>query len=134
MRELTLFCLILYPIMLVAQIDTVLYEREIKRYDSVNQCSYLWLELSGDTIMTAFCAKFHSKEYSFQTTYVNNEPFALMIYDNEKQDKSQVAEFWYIDGWKREDYHCKSMPYSNRLLKIYLRKKNKVKYDQVWYQ
>ena len=97
-----------------------------------NRCSHLTLKNNGDTVNTAFCAKYRSKEYSFQTSYVEKEPFALRVYCN---DDRMVAEFMYWENeWERWDYHCKSVPYSNRLLKIYLRKKNKVKYDQVWYQ
>ena len=124
--------LIFTPLMLVGQTDSTTEARE--NYTIYNRCSHLTIRQQKDTVSTAFCAKYRTKVYSFQTTYVNNKPFALRIYKNDGNDEIQVAEFWYMEkGWKREDYHCKSVSYSNRLLKIYLRKKNRVHYDQIWY-
>ena len=100
--------------------------------EEFNRCSHLTLKNNGDTVNTAFCAKYHSKEYSFQTSYVNNEPFALRIY---RDDDRMVAEFMYWENeWKKWDYHCKSVAYRNRLLKIYLREKISVQYEQVSYR
>lgn len=130
MRYSLVFFIILSPFLISAQIDVTDNNKEPHAYD---RCSHLTLDFNADTVSTAFCAKYHSKEYSFQTTYVNNKPFALMIYHNDLNDESQVAEFWYVDGWQRCDYHCKSVSYSDRLLKIYLSKKNRVHYYQIWY-
>lgn len=97
--------------------------------EEYNSCSHLTLKNNGDTVNTAFCAKYHSKEYSFQTSYVNNEPFALRIY---RDDDRMVAEFMYWGNkWEKWDYHCKSVAYRNRLLKTYLREKISVQYEQV---
>lgn len=100
-----------------------------------NRCSHLSLKTNGDTISCAFCSKYLSKEYSFQTTYIYNQPSLLIIYKNGSDDESQVAEFWYYKNeWKRRDYHGKSVSYRNRLLKIYLKRKDSVRYNQIWYE
>ena len=98
-----------------------------------NSCSHLSLKNNGDTVNTAFCAKYHSKKYSFQTSYLENEPFALYIYHVDNGNNIQVAEFIYWEKeWERSYIHCKPVAYSDQLLRIYLKKKNKVQYDQIW--
>ena len=122
--------LIFTPLMLVGQTDSTTGARE--NYTIYNRCSHLTIGQQGDTVSTAFCAKYRTKVYSFQTTYVNNKPFALRVYCNAE---SQVAEFWYnANEWKKVDYHSKSVSFSNSLLKIYMKKKNNVHYDQLWYE
>lgn len=99
-----------------------------------NPCSHLSLKNNGDTVNTAFCAKYHSKDYSFQTTYLDNEPFALYIYHVvDSVVRIHVAEFMYWEKeWEHTYFHCKPVVYSDQLLRIYLKKKNKVHYDQIW--
>jgi len=130
MRYSLIIIIILCPFLILAQIDISDKREEPSVYD---RCSHLTLDHNADTVSTAFCAKYRSKEYSFQTTYVNNKPFALMIYHNDINEESQVAEFWYVDGWQRCDYHCKSVSYSDCLLKVYLKKKKFIRYSQIWY-
>lgn len=132
MKYLFYVCVLLTPLMLVGQTDSTLCGGARKNHNGYNRCSHLTLKQQGDTISTAFCSQYHSKEYSFQTTYVNNKPFALRVYGN---DESQVAEFWYKENeWEQVDYHCQSVSYSNCLLKIYMKKKNGVHYEQIWYE
>lgn len=97
-----------------------------------NECSHLMLNNKGDTIYAAFCIKYRTREYSFQTTYVGNCPAFLRIYFHEICDNKLVAEFAHIKKkWVRYDYHTKSVPYRNPLLKKYLRMRDSVQYDQI---
>ena len=100
-----------------------------------NKCSHLSLNNNGDTISSAFCAKYLSKDYSFQTIYIDKQPYSLMIYRKDPDEDKLVAEFWYIKRtWQRVDFHCKSVSFRNRLLKIYLKQKKYVQYEQIWYE
>lgn len=114
--------------------NVIVYSQKVDSLE-YNSCSHVLLKYNGDTVNTAFCAKYHSKEYSFQTMYFDNKPFKLYIYHIDNGNNIQVAEFIYWEKeWKRYDYHCKSVAYRNRLLRIYLKKKNKVHYDQIWFK
>ena len=135
MKSLFFLFLVSTPLILFSQKENILNVGTKENNNRYNRCSHLTLKQQGDTIATAFCAKYRSKEYSFQTTYVNNKPFALRIYKNNGIDEIQVSEFWFLDNkWERVDYHCKSVSYSDRLLKVYLKKKKFIHYNQIWHR
>ena len=120
--------IVLFVLILIRSVCTVCAQTQDSIMKSTmedeqwNSCSHLSLKNNGDTVSCAFCAKYLSKEYSFQTRYIDKQPYSLMIYHNDLDNESLVAEFWYYNNeWHRCDFHCKSVYYRYRLLKIYLK-------------
>ncbi len=122
-------CCVLLNANLLAQNHT-----DLNKYDTIN-CSRLSLNKNGDTISTAFCAKYQLREYSFQSVYFENRPAFLMIYCHGVKGYKLVAEFmydkWKKNKWIRNDYHAKSVPYRKQLLKKYLKTKDTIQYEHV---
>ena len=112
--------------------DPIMRTKEDEQW---NRCSHLSLNNDGDTVSCVFCAKYLSKEYSFQTSYIDKQPYSLRIYHNDLDNESLVAEFcYYKNEWHRCDFHVKSVYYRYRLLRFYLKQKDSVQYDQIWHE
>jgi antitoxin component YwqK of YwqJK toxin-antitoxin module len=84
-------------------------------------CTYIavFFDRFGDLSRVSFYAVYNKKLYDFCASYAWGDPSFLMIYDGRKL----VAEFryswWSSRKWKKHDYHCRSVKYAKKLLRVY---------------
>ena len=96
------------------------YNKEMKDGYYIKECNFISFDRFGDTSCIAFCMPYHDKLYSFKTDYIFGKPFSLMIRDSDVL----VAEFRWTDRrWVKHDYHCRSVKYAGKLLKLYKKKR-----------
>ena len=104
-------------------------KREMKDGYYVHSCDYISFDRFGDVSSMGLCIFYNEKQHYCQTDYFYGRPSYLRIYDTTKGKifsyEAMVAEFKWSEEkkkWIKHDYHCKSVKYARKLLKLYRKK------------